>query len=542
MKKLLSVILAVLMALSCGVIASAEEEHPNWLCDEKTTLTVLVQPTSKMVDITTNEFTLWLEEQTNVHIEWTVLESDAKETVAMMLSSGETLPDICMVNLTAEQAALYGANGVLLPLNDLFAEYAPNITKCFADQPAYAASSYSADGNCYYITAYEECYHCTGSQKMWINQQWLDNLGLETPTTTEEFKEMLIAFRDNDANGNGDPNDEIPFSSYYNGWRTKMEAFLMCAFIYDDGVNRMYVEDGTVKPAYTEDAFREGLKYIHELYEEGLLDANGFVQDDAALKNLTSGEYVQVGAVCGGHTAMFNNIDNPNIFQWVALEPLVGPEGVQLAGYYPNVAKTSDGAALSSFCKNPELAVKWLDFLFTEEATISSQYGMKDVNWAYNDDPEVLGLNDEQALFHTFGKSPEYANTQIYTCWEHTSPFNWAGYIFAGQAVLGGDGYDLEKVLYDATKLYTPYIPDAICANLVYTDEQASYIASNQTMINDYVEQMITEFILGNSDINDDAAWDGYIQTLKKMDLDNYVSIMQAAYDTQQAVLAELTA
>lgn len=542
MKKLLSVILAVLMALSCGAIASAEEEHPNWLCDEKTTLTVLVQPTSKMVDITTNEFTNWLEEQTNVHIEWTVLESDAKETVAMMLSSGETLPDICMVQLTAEQAALYGANGVLLPMNDLFAEYAPNIMQCFADHPAYAASSYTADGSCYYITAYEECYHCTSSQKMWINQQWLDNLGLKTPTTTEEFKEMLIAFRDNDANGNGDPNDEVPFSSYYGGWKTKMEAFLMCAFIYDDGVNRMYVEDGVVKPAYTEDAFREGLKYIHELYEEGLLDANGFVQDDAALKNLTSGEYVQVGAVCGGHTAMFNNVDNPNIFQWVALEPLVGPEGVQLTGYYPNVAKTSDGAALSSFCSNPELAVKWLDFLFTEEATISSQYGIKDVNWTYNDDPEILGLNDEQALFHTYGNSPEYANTQIYTCWEHTSPFNWAGYIFAGQAVLGGDGYDLEKVLYDATKLYTPYIPDEICANLVYTDEQASYIASNQTMINDYVEQMITEFILGTSDINDDAAWNGYIQTLKKMDLDNYVSIMQAAYDTQQQVLAALTA
>lgn len=541
MKKLLTLVLTVLMALSCCVIASAEEEHPNWLCDEKTTLTVLVQPTSKMVDITTNEFTQWLEDQTNVHIEWTVLESDAKETVSLMLSSGETLPDICMVNLTAEQSALYGANGVLIPLNDLFAQYAPNIMKCFEDNPAYAASSYSADGNCYYITAYEDCYHCSSSQKMWINKQWLDNLGLEVPTTTEEFKNMLIAFRDQDANGNGDANDEIPFSTFYDGWRTKMEAFLMCAFIYDDGVDRLYVEDGVVKPTYTEEAFREGLKYVHDLYAEGLLDANGFVQDDAALKNLTSGEYVQVGAVCAGHTGMFNNTDNPNIFQWIALEPLVGPEGVQLAGYYPNVAKEMDGAGISSFCKNPELAAKWLDFLFTEEATISTQYGIKDVHWAYNDDPELLGLNDEKALFHTFGKAPEYTSTQIYTCWEHTSPYNWAGYIFAGQAVLGGDGYDLEKVLYDATKLYTPHIPEQICANLVYTDEQAAYVASNQTMLNNYVEQMISEFILGTSDINDDATWNGYIQTLKSMDLDNYISIMQSAYDTQQATLAALT-
>lgn len=301
------------------------------------------------------------------------------------------------------------------------------------------------------------------------------------------------------------------------------------------------MEDGVVNSAYTQDEFREGLKYIADLYSEGLIDANAFVQDSASMKTLTTGEDVLVGAVPAGHTGMFCNTDNANIFQFEALTPLVGPEGVQTCGYYPNVAKESDGAGISAYCSNPELAVKWLDFLFTETATISSQYGIEGVNWNYNDDPTVLGLNDEQALFATVG-APQFQASQIYNCWEHTSPFNWAGYIFAGQAVLGGDGYDLEKVLYDATKAYTPFIPDAICANLTYTDEQAAYVASNQTMINDYVDQMICEFILGTSDINDDAAWEGFIQTLKNMDLDNYLSIMQSAYDAQQATLAALTA
>ena len=542
MKKLLSVLLVALLALSCLSVSLAEEEHPNWLCDEKTTLTVLVQPTSKMVDITTNKFTEWLEDQTNVHIEWTVLESDAKETVSLMLSSGEELPDIVMVNLTAEQQALYGANGVLVPLNDLFAANSPNIMKCFADNPAYAATSYCADGNCYYITAYEDCYHCSSSQKMWVNKQWCENLGIELPTTTEEFKQMLIAFRDQDANGNGDPSDEIPLSTFYNGWRTKVDGFLTCAFIYDDGANRLYVDDGVVKPAFTQPEFREALKYLADLYAEGLIDANAFVQDQSSLMSLCNGDAPLVGAIPGGHTGMFFDLENPSIFEYVALPPLKGPEGVQTAGLYPNVAKVMDGAGISSFCKNPELAAKWLDFLFTEEVSISTQYGIKDVNWAYNDDPELLGLNDEKALFHTFGKSPVYTSSQIYDCWEHTSPYNWAGYIFAGQAVLGGDGYDLEKVLYDATKNYTPYVPEQICANLVYTDEQAAYVASNQTIINDYIEQMITEFIMGASNINDDAAWDSYIQTLNNMDLEGYISIMQAAYDQQQATLASLTA
>ena len=258
------------------------------------------------------------------------------------------------------------------------------------------------------------------------------------------------------------------------------------------------------------------------------------------MMSLCNGDYPLVGAIPGGHTGMFFDISGKNVFEYYALTPLVGPEGVQTAGLYPNVAKVMDGAGISSFCKNPELAAKWLDFLFTEEASISTQYGIKDVNWAYNDDPELLGLNDEPALFHTYGKAPEYTNSQIYTCWEHSSPYNWAGYIFAGQAVLGGEGYDLEKVLYDSTKRYTPYVPEQICANLVYTDEQAAYVASNQTIINNYIEQMITEFIMGTSDINDDAAWDNYIQTLNNMDLEGYMSIMQAAYDQQQATLAAL--
>ncbi len=55
----------------------------------------------------------------------------------------------------------------------------------------------------------------------YINTQWLDNLGLEMPTTMEEFYDVLCAFRDEDANGNGDPNDEIPFDfcdSFYSSW------------------------------------------------------------------------------------------------------------------------------------------------------------------------------------------------------------------------------------------------------------------------------------------------------------------------------------
>ena len=323
MKRRLALLVAALMALTNISVAALAEK----LVDEPTTLTVLVRPTPKLVDINTNDFTLWLEEQTGVNMDFTVIETN--EAASLMLNSGETLPDILMVPLTYDQQYLYGQSGVLMNLTGLIQEHAPRIVDAYKTYPLYAATSTRPDGNIYYITAYEECYHCTGSQKMWLNQAWLDNLGLAVPKTTDEFKDMLIAFRDNDANGNGDPSDEVPLSGFINSWHTTFGAFLMNGFIYDDGDDRMYVDNGVVLPAFTQDAFRDGLIYLADLFKEGLIDENAFVQDQPTFLTMTTGEHVRVGAVQAGHAGMICTVDNPNIYQFAAIEPIVGPAGHQ---------------------------------------------------------------------------------------------------------------------------------------------------------------------------------------------------------------------
>jgi putative aldouronate transport system substrate-binding protein len=73
---------------------------------------------------------------------------------------------------------------------------------------------------------------------MWINTEFLKNVGLSAPRTPDEFRAMLIAFRDKDANGNGDPKDEIPFAgaNEYGVYSAKVDTYLMSAFVYDDGI------------------------------------------------------------------------------------------------------------------------------------------------------------------------------------------------------------------------------------------------------------------------------------------------------------------
>ena len=124
----------------------------------------------------------------------------------------------------------YGKQGVLLPLNDLIKEHAPNLQQVLDSDDEYRALATAPDGNIYGIPQLIECFHCTWPNKLWMNSTWLDNLNLEAPKTHEEFKDVLRAFKDDDPNGNGS-NDEIPFSGSISIAQHSVIPFLMNGFV-----------------------------------------------------------------------------------------------------------------------------------------------------------------------------------------------------------------------------------------------------------------------------------------------------------------------
>ena len=117
MKKMLALLLTLCLVLSMGTFAMAEEKPSTWLCDEKTTLTVCTY------DAVNNSFPTigndlrfwqWLEDYTNVHIEWEVhSNADYDTVVSTKLSAGEIDTDIMLVGsiTTAIEA---GKNGLLV--------------------------------------------------------------------------------------------------------------------------------------------------------------------------------------------------------------------------------------------------------------------------------------------------------------------------------------------------------------------------------------------------------------------------------------------
>ncbi|HEX5913099.1 MAG TPA: extracellular solute-binding protein, partial [Rubrobacter sp.] len=354
------------------------------LTEEKVSFSLLSVHNPEVTDYDDNRFTEWLEEKTNVHIDWQLVsEEEAATELNLILASGD-IPEIIFGIVTPSQEAHYGAQGLFLPLNDLIEEHAPRLKRIFEIYPAAKAALTAPDGNIYSMLFLEDCYHCTMSQKMWIYQPWLAALGLEMPTTTDEFEQVLLAFKEQDPNGNGQA-DEIPLSTTMSGegWQNRLDLFFMNSFIYNPGEDAagpwLILQEGQVTPIYNTPQWKEGLKYLQRLYAQGLIDPQSFTQDLDGLQRLGNNpDTVILGSAPSGWMGVFIAVDeelqDTRWTDYVPVPPLEGPEGVRYAAWGP--ATGEPAIVLTSACKDPALAVRWIDAQYDREATLRSERGV----------------------------------------------------------------------------------------------------------------------------------------------------------------------
>jgi len=165
---------------------------------------------------------------------------DSQEAFNLMLASGE-IPDIVGGKFIKPNANRYGPEGAFIPLQDLIAEHAPNISALMKEKPDVFSSILAGDGNMYFVPYLTDGKY---GRAYFIRTDWLEKLGLEAPNDVDELKAVLTAFRNNDPNGNG-KKDEVPTGKKYCGWshcgtaarpvltRTMISMWLMARFVTD---------------------------------------------------------------------------------------------------------------------------------------------------------------------------------------------------------------------------------------------------------------------------------------------------------------------
>ena len=512
-------------------------------------LVVGLTQSSMVTDYEDNYFTNYLEEKLGFELEFYMLPSEATETrtkVALMATSNEELPDVLVVDghLTNEMILQYGSSGFFLPLNDYLADSSvmPNYNAIPEEDRAIMDRAQTmADGNMYSLSAFEpETWNMT-PYRMFLNKAWLDKLNLKAPTTTEELKDVLAAFRDGDPNGNG-VQDEIGVYGFSGGgYGENTSAALMNSFVFWNGGGTngglsLSNDGAAVIAPFTTEEWRDGLRYMNDLYKEGLLSANIFTDDATQFKAILNQETPIVGLTTAGSLSNWPDVvNNKNFMEMNMLEPLKGPKGVQYTPY----AEYNPGQELMILAgtEKRDMALKFADLFFAHDTSIIERFGEENVDWTR--DPEILegqsnayiqaGLYDGLSMLVTStvwadnqnqtwrNHGPRYASVEMGNTWYDFS---------SGRAFDPNDPTQLNAKCYE---LYYTKHPEKVLPALKYTIEEAEQIQDQLTTIPDFVKQSLAEFVIGARDTEKD--WDTYIKELDNMGLSQWLETAQAAYD-----------
>lgn len=514
---------------------SVSEQGVLPIVDEPIELTVMVAQNPAVTDYVDNKLTKYMEEKTNIKINWEVIPSnDIGQKISLLLASGKDLPDIFFGCITNDMITQYSSQNVFLPMNPYLDTQLGNFKNSLS-RLSYAEDLLTApDGNIYGFPTLSDFLHSKVSNKMWVNTQWLEAVGREVPTTTDEFRDMLIDFKEKDPNGNQQA-DEIPLVGCINdynggdGWNTDPETFLINSFIQYNPVSPYNIDDeGKVIASFAQPEFREALKYINGLVDEGLIDATSYTQDNSQLKQLIESDTAVVGAFPVGAIATVTIMEGERSKEYDCIAPLTGPEGVQLAAYGPyNDFKGKNLAVVSSSCKNPEAAFKWLDYFYSEDISLRARYGEENVDWVAP--PEgTLGLNGEEAIIRPILKYGEQQNCHYQNILYDISDL-------VPRVERSEDPRESERYLYEKSiELYMPYVPEInnTMPPYLYTEDDAKAMSTVNSVLNSYMNESRVKFITGVLDIEDDATWENYLSELEKIGLQQVIDIMQARVDS----------
>lgn len=235
----------------------------------------------------------WVENY-GIEVDWQMYENEMWKTQLTTLVTSDELPDMLFnSNTTINQAHEYGDEGYFADWND-YKELAPNTFKRFEDHPDWALFLTSPNGGIYGLGQYSGWPHeilC----RVYLREDWLKNLNLEAPTTVDQVYDVLKAFKEKDANKNGDPNDEIPLVMYGN-------TYIYCMFLAAFGINvekanwnlpLVINKEGKVELAATSDNYKAFIEYFIKLYKDGLIDATSFSDTNDEMK--AKGKTMNVG-------------------------------------------------------------------------------------------------------------------------------------------------------------------------------------------------------------------------------------------------------
>lgn len=492
MKKLTALILSVLMLAAMIVPACA--------ADEEVVLTFATYWSGgpEAVEATDSVYMqVWME-KTGIKVQ-AVTASDEQ------LATNPVKPDIIKV---FDTGATMGSDvyslisyGDIIPLNDLFEQgYGANYRAWLEKIPGADKMVKNDDGvypAFYMLRAADAPKSFSG---MLIRQDWLTELGLEMPKTIADWDNVLRTFKEKKG---------ATLSGMWAGLQGLEYAFAVTDGFFVDGKN---VHFGPV-----EDNYGLFLNQFHTWYKDGVLDPDIFTEStDAVYAKIASGE---IGAIFGYTGSTFNKIltmDADVAAGWVPAPVAVLSEENPINVAFKTQPMQTTGYMISADCKHPELAAQFIDWIYSEEGTMLSNFGVEGVSYEYVDGvPTFTPEISNNPKGYSFTDALEiYAGESNKPC------------VITREGMMASYTTDVQqqslKVWMDEANTIRE-VP-----TLTFTTEESDEIVLIMTDITTYVSENRINFIYGNRSVEE---FEAFRSDIKKMGIDRVLEIYQAAYD-----------
>lgn len=511
-------LLLVMLMILTGIPAMAE--------DASVELTIVVT-TSQNDTLENFEEKHWVaaaEEATGIHVNWVALKEGTHSEQLAVLLAGD-LPDAFFIGYNMTDSMIVQNTSLFVPLNDLIKEYAPNIYELYETSvPGWREFLTYPDGNIYGLMSGAmgaDTHKVQATQ--WINTQWLDNLGLDMPTTLEEFYDVLVAFRDGDADGDGDPTNEIPLDFCDNHYAARITNYA-AAFglpIQDGAFYK--VEDGEVVAAVNTPEFRLFLETMHQWGQEGLINIEGLSQtQDQYYANLDA---MKVGTFYGW--APYTYINSGDKLQYDSVTPYAA-EGYTpcIKGNAP-IRANRNGFVITKACKNVEAALKYYDYLCQEEVARFVFRGEEGVMWVQAENGDMIAKQPTDEELKAAGYDMLVGITNDSTLGNYIGYNNHYPLILKGLAADLSDPTSNLTVRTLAVNKMLPYVDETMPQSIV-TAEQQEALDFGTDGLADAINAFIAESVLNGVT---DASWDAYLANLETYGYATYIEWYNNLYN-----------
>ena len=378
-----------------------------------------------------------------------------------------------------------------------------------------------------------------------INNDWLEQVNMDMPTTVDEYVEVLKAFRDaGDLNGNGQA-DETPLAVQFGAHDTFGSNDLFYRFTgcfgqadsYCGGNNyadHLYLnEEGKVAFSATDEAFRKTAEFFNMLWNEGLI-WNGSFEADTSLafeNSLLKQDVATVGSYStwGGKESI-TNIEVRN--QYEALPRLEGENGK--TGFRLNYSELQDSSntAITTNCEFPHVIGLMVEAISSDpKLAVTSNWGAVGAVFVEEEDGFLTKPRDENGNALPQG---EFADGKE-SARENTTPCR-------GSFIIK-DSYYEDVCDYDAVPLLEGQktngkeemleeYADSVLPRTMLTVEESSRVSQIQPTISDIVDRYVVDWVLNGVT---DESWQSYQTELENAGVADLISIWQAAIDRYNA-------